>query len=137
MIFNAVRRQPERSTRIAVCCGPSGSPLRVEKSSRRPETAAQFVPDIERKMGSEKRPTTAAAAAGAPYLPAELIPGIARHLTSLQDFFALRAACRAYRTALPASRAVLAAQPPHLLVPHHQSPSLALLHLPRRRLLRS
>jgi hypothetical protein len=86
-------------------------------------------------MGSEKRPT-AGAAAGAPYLPAELIPDIARHLTSLQDFFALRAACRAYRAALPPSRAVLAAQPPHLLVPHHQSPSLALLHLPRRRLLR-
>ncbi|KAK3143020.1 hypothetical protein QOZ80_4BG0356610 [Eleusine coracana subsp. coracana] len=93
-------------------------------------------PIQRKKMGSEKRPTTAAAAAGAPYLPAELIPGIARHLTSLQDFFALRAACRAYRTALPPSRSVLAAQPPHLLVPHHQSPSLALLHLPRRRLLR-
>ncbi|TVU13375.1 hypothetical protein EJB05_40427, partial [Eragrostis curvula] len=89
-------------------------------------------------MGSEKRPT--AAAAGAPYIPAELIPDIARHLTTLQDFFALRAACRAYRAALPPSRAVLAAQPPHLLVPHHSpspsSPQLALVHLQRRRLLR-
>ncbi|KAL6653006.1 hypothetical protein ACP70R_011931 [Stipagrostis hirtigluma subsp. patula] len=74
-------------------------------------------------------------AAAGPYLPAELIPDIARHLTSLQDFFALRAACRSYRAALPPSRAVLAAQPPHLLVPH-SSGALALLHLPRRRLLR-
>ncbi|KAJ1278851.1 hypothetical protein BS78_04G111100 [Paspalum vaginatum] len=77
-------------------------------------------------------------AAAAPYLPAELIPDIARHLTTLQDFFALRAACRSYRAALPPSRAVLASQPPHLLVPHHApSPhSLALIHLQRRRLLR-
>ncbi|KAL6851478.1 hypothetical protein ACP4OV_020411 [Aristida adscensionis] len=81
-----------------------------------------------------KRPPAAAAAAE-PYFPAELIPGIARHLTSLQDFFALRAACRPYRAALPPSRAALAAQPPHLLVPH-ASGGLALLHLPTRRLLR-
>ncbi|XP_062188821.1 uncharacterized protein LOC133892090 [Phragmites australis] len=84
----------------------------------------------------DKRP--AAAAVGPPYLPAELIPDIARHLKTLQDFFSLRAACRAYCAALPPSRAVLAAQPPHLLVPQH-SPSrsqLALVHLPRRLLLR-
>ncbi|XP_062184674.1 uncharacterized protein LOC133888444 [Phragmites australis] len=84
------------------------------------------------QMAADKRPASHAAA---PYLPAELIPDIARHLTSLQDFFSLRAACRAYRAALPPSRAVLAAQPPHLLVPH-ASRSLALVHLPRRRLLR-
>ncbi|XP_062200553.1 uncharacterized protein LOC133903262 [Phragmites australis] len=71
------------------------------------------------------------ASAPPPYLPAELIPDIARHLKTLQDFFSLRAA-------LPPCRAVLAAQPPHLLVPQH-SPSrsqLTLVHLPRRLLLR-
>jgi hypothetical protein len=84
-------------------------------------------------MAADKR-----LAAAAPYLPAELIPGIARHLTTLQDFFALRAACRSYRAALPPSRAVLASQPPHLLVPHHASSpcSLALIHPPSRRILR-
>ncbi|RCV32735.1 hypothetical protein SEVIR_7G011400v4 [Setaria viridis] len=84
-------------------------------------------------MAADNRPTAAA-----PYLPAELIPDIARHLTTLQDFFALRSTCRSYRAVLPPSRAVLASQPPHLLVPHHASSrrSLALVHLPRRRLLR-
>ncbi|RLM74113.1 uncharacterized protein C2845_PM15G02870 [Panicum miliaceum] len=84
-------------------------------------------------MAADKRPATAA-----PYLPAELIPDIARHLMTLQDFFALRAACCSFRAALPPSRAVLASQPPHLLVPHHASYPrlLALVHLPRRRLLR-
>ncbi|CAN6270746.1 unnamed protein product [Urochloa humidicola] len=86
-------------------------------------------------MAADKRP-----AAATPYLPAELIPDIARHLTTLQDFFALRAACRSYRAVLPPSRTVLASQPPLLLVPYHASSSaprsLALVHLPRRRLLR-
>uniref|UniRef100_A0ACD5YAF4 Uncharacterized protein n=1 Tax=Avena sativa TaxID=4498 RepID=A0ACD5YAF4_AVESA len=86
---------------------------------------------------------------GGPYIPAELIPDIAKHLTSLNDFFALRAGCRAYRAALPLSRDLLATQPPCLLVPHSASPSLplfdllepgcpsfslALFHVPQRRL---
>lgn len=100
-------------------------------------------------------PSSAAAAAAetdGPYIPAELIPNIAKHLTSLHDFFALRAGCRAYRAALPPCRGLLALQPPHLLVPHSPSNnplslfqllqpncpsfSLALFHLPQRRLLR-
>lgn len=95
-------------------------------------------------------PSAAAADAdGGPYIPAELIPDIAKHLTSLNDIFALRAGCRAYRAALPLCRDLLAAQPPCLLVPHSASPSLplfgllepgcpafslALFHLPDRRL---
>ncbi|CAM0907875.1 unnamed protein product [Alopecurus aequalis] len=66
---------------------------------------------------------------GGPYIPAELIPDIAKHLTSLNDIFGLRLCCRAYRAALPLCRGLLAAQPPCLLVPHSASPSLPLFHL--------
>ncbi|KAM3392716.1 hypothetical protein ACQJBY_013723 [Aegilops geniculata] len=96
-------------------------------------------------------PADGDADSGGPYIPAELVPDIAKHLTSLHDFFALRAGCRAYRAALPNCRALLANQPPHLLVPHTADPSLplfkvlepgcaafslALFHVPDRRLLR-
>ena len=88
-------------------------------------------------------------AAGGPYIPAELIPDVAKRLTSLNDFFGLRTCCRAYRAALPLRRDLLAAQPPCLLVPHSANPSLplfgllepgcpsfslALFHVPLRRL---
>jgi hypothetical protein len=95
-------------------------------------------------------PPAAGGEGGGPYIPAELIADIAKHLTSLNDIFALRAGCRAYRAALPLRRDLLAAQPPCLLVPHSSaSPalplfdlldpgcpsfSLALFHLPQRRL---
>lgn len=61
---------------------------------------------------------------------------IASRLTPLQDFFALRAACRTYRALLPPSPANLASQGPLLLVPHEASESEALYHAPLRRMLR-
>ncbi|KAL6845433.1 hypothetical protein ACP4OV_024928 [Aristida adscensionis] len=70
-----------------------------------------------------------------PYFPPEPIPEIASRLTSLQDFFALRAACRAYRDHLPLTPSNLASQAPLLLVPHKDTGSQALFHL-RRRILR-
>ncbi|CAL5004830.1 unnamed protein product [Urochloa decumbens] len=69
-----------------------------------------------------------------PYFLPELIPEVARRLTSLQDFFALRAACRAYRALLPLTPSNLASQTPLLLVPCDDSESHALLHLPLRRI---
>uniref|UniRef100_A0ACD5XGW1 Uncharacterized protein n=1 Tax=Avena sativa TaxID=4498 RepID=A0ACD5XGW1_AVESA len=71
-----------------------------------------------------------------PYFLPELIPLVAGRLTSLQDFFALRAACRTYRDLLPPSPSNLASQAPLLLVPHKASASEALFHAPLRRLLR-
>ncbi|KAL6661930.1 hypothetical protein ACP70R_001314 [Stipagrostis hirtigluma subsp. patula] len=79
-------------------------------------------------------PPDAAATASSAYFPPELIPHIASRLTSLQDFFALRAACRAYRALLPPTASNLACQAPLLLVPHLASESHALFHLPLRRL---
>ncbi|RCV32171.1 hypothetical protein SEVIR_6G242800v4 [Setaria viridis] len=73
------------------------------------------------------------------YFPPELIPEVARWLTSLQDFFALRASCRAYRAALPLTPSNLASQAPLLLVypdRDQATESSALYHLPLRRLLR-
>ncbi|KAE8798786.1 hypothetical protein D1007_25973 [Hordeum vulgare] len=69
------------------------------------------------------------------FLP-ELIPLIASRLTTLEDFFALRAACRAYRARLPLSSSNLASQGPLLLVHHKTSASEALFHVPLRRILR-
>ncbi|CAL5004833.1 unnamed protein product [Urochloa decumbens] len=69
-----------------------------------------------------------------PYFLPELIPEVAKRLTSLQDFFALRAACRAYRALLPLTPSNLASQAPLLLVPCDDSESRALLHLPLRRI---
>ena len=81
-------------------------------------------------------PVDGDADAGGPYIPAELVPDIAKHLTSLHDFFALRAACRAYRDLLPPSPANLASQAPLLLFPRMASASGALFHVPLRRILR-
>ncbi|CAL5013983.1 unnamed protein product [Urochloa decumbens] len=80
---------------------------------------------------SRRPPATATASSF--YFPPELIPRIASRLTSLQDFFALRAACRAYRALLPLTPSNLASQAP-LLVPCDDSESHALLHLPLRRI---
>ncbi|XP_062199372.1 uncharacterized protein LOC133901854 [Phragmites australis] len=76
----------------------------------------------------------AAAVSLSPSPPPDLVPDIACRLTSLEDFFALRASCRAYRALLPPSRAILASQPPLLLVALFPSFSEALFHLPLRRL---
>jgi hypothetical protein len=90
-------------------------------------------------MASCSAPAPAAAAAAA-YLPPELILDVARRLTSLQDFFALRASCSAYRAALPLTPSNLASQAPLLLlVPDRDdqaTESPALYDLPLRRRLR-
>ncbi|KAK8446915.1 hypothetical protein SEVIR_9G563251v4 [Setaria viridis] len=59
-------------------------------------------------MASCSAPATAAT----PYFPPALIPKVARRLTSLQDFFALRASCRAYRAALPLTPSKCPTSPP-------------------------
>ncbi|XP_006660870.1 uncharacterized protein LOC102717647 [Oryza brachyantha] len=64
----------------------------------------------------------------------DLIPDIARRLTSLEDFFSLRASCHAYRALLPASRPLLASQAPLLLVALYPSLAEALFHPRLRRL---
>ncbi|XP_039796074.1 uncharacterized protein LOC120661322 [Panicum virgatum] len=65
-----------------------------------------------------------------PSPPPDVLPDIASRLTSLEDFFALRA----YRALLPPSRGVLASQSPLLLVALFPSFSEALFHLSLRRL---
>ncbi|KAM3335833.1 hypothetical protein ACQJBY_030013 [Aegilops geniculata] len=75
-------------------------------------------------------------ASSSPYFLPELIPLVASRLTTLEDFFALRAACRTYRDLLPPSPANLASQGPLLLSPHMASASGALFHAPLRRTLR-
>ncbi|KAL6661935.1 hypothetical protein ACP70R_001319 [Stipagrostis hirtigluma subsp. patula] len=75
-----------------------------------------------------------ATASSAAYFPPELIPEIASRLTSLQDFFALRAACRAYRALLPLTPSNLASQAPLLLFPHMATGCEALFLLPQRRI---
>ncbi|KAF7040178.1 hypothetical protein CFC21_050099 [Triticum aestivum] len=64
------------------------------------------------------------------------LPLVASRLTNLQDFFALRAACRTYRDLIPPSPANLASQAPLLLFPRMASASGALFHVPLRRILR-
>ncbi|PUZ52559.1 hypothetical protein GQ55_6G280500 [Panicum hallii var. hallii] len=88
-------------------------------------------------MASCSAPATAAA----PYFPPDLIPKVASRLTSLQDFFALGASCRAYRAALPLTPSNLASQAPLLLIVPHQdrpteSPTLFYINLRRRLRLR-
>ncbi|WVZ91777.1 hypothetical protein U9M48_037903 [Paspalum notatum var. saurae] len=74
-------------------------------------------------------------AASSPYFPPELIPEVASRLTSLQDFFALRAACRAYRALLPLTSSHLASQAPLILVDSGSTPlSYALFHPTIRRI---
>uniref|UniRef100_A0A0E0EU37 Protein TILLER ANGLE CONTROL 1 n=1 Tax=Oryza meridionalis TaxID=40149 RepID=A0A0E0EU37_9ORYZ len=83
--------------------------------------------------GDSSTPTPAAPAdSSSPSL--DLIPDIARRLTSLEDFFSLRASCRAYRALLPASRRLLASQSPLLLVSLYPSFAEALFHPRLRRL---
>ncbi|CAO2200432.1 unnamed protein product [Urochloa humidicola] len=96
---------------------------------------------VNRRQRSGSPPSTASmsrsptvATDPPPYFLPELIPEVARRLTSLQDFFALRAACRAYRALLPLTPSNLASQAPLLLVPGADSESHALLHLPLRRI---
>nr|CAB3472063.1 unnamed protein product [Digitaria exilis] len=60
--------------------------------------------------------------------PAPSSPSIARRVTSLEEFFALRAVCRA---ALPLAPSSLASQAPILLVPDAATASHALLHIIR------
>uniref|UniRef100_A0A0E0BM10 KIB1-4 beta-propeller domain-containing protein n=1 Tax=Oryza glumipatula TaxID=40148 RepID=A0A0E0BM10_9ORYZ len=77
--------------------------------------------------GDSSSPTPAAAAdSSSPSL--DLIPYIARRLTSLEDFFSLRASY------LPASRRLLASQSPLLLVSLYPSFAEALFHPRLRRL---
>lgn len=78
--------------------------------------------------------STPAASAHSPSPPADLLPDIACRLTSLEDFFSLRASCRTYRALLPPSRPLLARQAPLLLVALFPSFSEALFHLRLRRL---
>ncbi|CAO2170093.1 unnamed protein product [Urochloa humidicola] len=59
---------------------------------------------------NRRRSTSPPATASSPYIPPDVIPEIAKRLTSLQDFFALRAACRAYRAALPLTPSNLASR---------------------------
>ncbi|VAH68793.1 unnamed protein product [Triticum turgidum subsp. durum] len=84
-------------------------------------------------MASSSSPTSPpnpVATTSSPYFLPELIPQIASCLTTLQDFFAVRAT---YRDLLPPSSSHLASQAPHLLlVPG----SRAMFHLPLRRRLR-
>ncbi|CAL5000690.1 unnamed protein product [Urochloa decumbens] len=98
-------------------------------ANRRPRSTSP--PAIVESL-SRKPPATATASSF--YFPPELIPRIASRLTSLQDFFALRAACRAYRALLPLTPSNLASQAPLLLVSSDDSESHALLHLPLRRI---
>ncbi|CAL5013951.1 unnamed protein product [Urochloa decumbens] len=84
-----------------------------------------------------RRSRSPPATASSPYIPPDLIPEIAKRLTSLQDFFALRAACGAYRAALPLTPSNLASQAPLLLLaPDQDFEPAALFHLPLRRRLR-
>ncbi|CAO2207525.1 unnamed protein product [Urochloa humidicola] len=52
-------------------------------------------------MVTRRRRRSPPATASSPYFPPELISEVAKRLTNLQDFFALRAACRTYRSLLP------------------------------------
>ncbi|KAF7073777.1 hypothetical protein CFC21_078722 [Triticum aestivum] len=78
--------------------------------------------------------TPAEASGHTPSPPPDLLPDIARRLTSLEDFFSLRASCRDYRALLPASRPHLASQAPLLLVSLYPSFAEALFHPRLRRL---
>ncbi|KAL6644408.1 hypothetical protein ACP70R_016016 [Stipagrostis hirtigluma subsp. patula] len=90
-----------------------------------------------RRTGSPPATTSSsrdpASTTSSAYFPPELIPEVASRLTSLQDFFALRAACRAYRALLPLTASNLASQAPLLLVPHATNGTQALFHLSLRR----
>ncbi|RLM60225.1 uncharacterized protein C2845_PM14G21550 [Panicum miliaceum] len=78
-------------------------------------------------LSNRRRSCSPPATASSPYFPPELIPEVARRLTSLQDFFTLRAVCRTYRALLPLTSSNLASQAPLLLVPFEDE-SNALFH---------
>ncbi|KAF8753073.1 hypothetical protein HU200_011725 [Digitaria exilis] len=84
--------------------------------------------------GNRQRRSSPPATASLPYFPPELIPEVARRLTSLQDFFAIRAACRTYRALLTPTSSNLASQAPLLLVPVEDTLSHALFHPNLRRI---
>ncbi|KAJ1269551.1 hypothetical protein BS78_07G220400 [Paspalum vaginatum] len=96
----------------------------------------------DRRRRGRSPPSTASssrspgACASSPYFLPDLIPEVAKRLTNLQDFFALRAACRAYRALLPLTASNLASQAPLLLVPGDttQLQSHTLFHLHLRRI---
>ncbi|CAO2200434.1 unnamed protein product [Urochloa humidicola] len=83
---------------------------------------------------NHRRSRSPPATASLPYFPPELIPEVARRLTSLQDFFALRAACRAYRAHLPLTSSNLSSQAPLIFVPFEDTESHALFHPAIRRI---
>ncbi|RLN04246.1 hypothetical protein C2845_PM13G24960 [Panicum miliaceum] len=78
-------------------------------------------------LSNRRRSCSPPATASLLYFPLELIPEVARRLTSLHDFFALRAVCRTYRALLPLTSSNLASQAPLLLVPFEDG-SNALFH---------
>ncbi|CAL5000692.1 unnamed protein product [Urochloa decumbens] len=83
---------------------------------------------------NRRRSRSPPATVSLPYFPPELIPEVARRLTNLPDFFALRAACRAYRAHLPLTSSNLASQAPLLFVPFEDTESHALFHPTLRRI---
>ncbi|CAN6218466.1 unnamed protein product [Urochloa humidicola] len=84
--------------------------------------------------GASPTSSSSTEATCSPSPPPDVVPDIASRLTSLEDFFALRASCRAYRALLPPSRGILASQSPLLLVALFPSFTEALFHLSLRRL---
>ncbi|KAF8653930.1 hypothetical protein HU200_062067 [Digitaria exilis] len=74
------------------------------------------------------RDTVAAAPSPPSHFPPDLLRDVASRVTSLHEFFALRAVCRA---ALPLAAPSLASQPPLPLVPDTAAASHALLHIRR------
>ncbi|CAO2183970.1 unnamed protein product [Urochloa humidicola] len=81
-----------------------------------------------------RRSPSPPATASSPYFPPELIPKVAKRLTNLQDFFALRAGCRTYRALLPLTSTNLASQAPLLFVPLEDGESHGLFHPTLRRI---
>ncbi|KAK8460190.1 hypothetical protein SEVIR_2G293400v4 [Setaria viridis] len=101
--------------------------MATEKRGRR-HSPPPATPGASPTSSSNPEPTRS------PSPPPDVVPDIASRLTSLEDFFALRASCRAYRALLPPSRGVLASQSPLLLVALFPSFTEALFHLSLRRL---
>lgn len=71
-----------------------------------------------------------------PSLTPPLLLAVLRRLDSLEDFFAFRGVCRAWRSAAAPSVDSLAGQPPLLLLTRFPSYTEAFFDLPRRRLYR-
>ncbi|XP_048567151.1 uncharacterized protein LOC125547238 [Triticum urartu] len=124
----------------------SAAPLHLHRDSVPPTTPVSLSPPHNQNAWSTWPSATTTTfsysidpeetASSSSYFLPELIPLIASRLTTLQDFFALRATCRTYRALLPLSPSNLASQALLLLVPHKASSSEALFHIPLRRILR-